>query len=244
MSYAKQTDQRLSLYLRLRDEFAQRIASGQWLPGEAIPTEAELVLQFSASIGTVRKAIDLLVAEELLERFQGKGTYVRRARFDASLFRFFRFQNDAGERRIPEGRILHLHVLAAPSAVAAALRIPAGSEVIELTRLRLLDQRPLLAESIWLPKKLFGALLDMDTADFGDLLYPLYEARCHQVVASAEETLTAEAVSPEHARMLQLSAGAPVIVVDRLALGYDRRPLEWRRTRGPADQFRYHVEIR
>ena len=244
MSYAKQTDQRLSLYLRLRDEFAQRIASGQWLPGEAIPTEAELVLQFSASIGTVRKAIDLLVAEELLERFQGKGTYVRRARFDASLFRFFRFQNDAGERRIPEGRILHRHVLAAPSAVAAALRIPAGSEVIELTRLRLLDQRPLLAESIWLPKKLFGALLDMDTADFGDLLYPLYEARCHQVVASAEETLTAEAVSPEHARMLQLSAGAPVIVVDRLALGYDRRPLEWRRTRGPADQFRYHVEIR
>ena len=120
MSYANQSDQRLSLYLRLRDEFAARIASGQWRPGESIPTEAELVAQFSASIGTVRKAIDLLVAEELLERFQGKGTYVRRAKFDASLFRFFRFQNDAGERRIPEGRIVHRHVLTAPSAVAAA----------------------------------------------------------------------------------------------------------------------------
>ena len=55
---------------------------------------------------------------------------------------------------------------------------------------------------------------------------------------------TAEAVDEVHARLLQLQPGAPVIVVERIALGYDRQPLEWRRSRGPADQFRYHVEIR
>jgi GntR family transcriptional regulator len=244
MSFAHQHDERLPLYQRLRDELSGRIAAQQWRPGEAIPTEAELVRQFSASIGTVRKAVDMLVAEGALERFQGKGTFVRRARFDSSLFRFFRFQKETGERQVPEGRILRREVMEAPSAVASALRLLPGSPVIHLSRLRVLDGKPLLAEAIWLPKDKFAALLDIDTSEFGDLLYPLYEERCGQVIASAEEDLTAEAVDEANARLLQLQAGAPVIVVERIALGYDRQPLEWRRSRGPADQFRYHVEIR
>lgn len=244
MNYARTHDERLPLYQRLRDELGARIASQQWRPGEAIPTEAELVKQFSASVGTVRKAIDMLVAEGMLERFQGRGTFVRRARFDSSLFRFFRFQKESGERQVPQGRILLREVMSAPSAVAAALRLPPDAEVIHLSRLRMLDGKPLLAEAIWLPKDKFAALLDLDTAQFGDLLYPLYEERCGQVVASAEEDLTAEPVDEVHARLLQLPIGAPVIVVERTALGYDRQPLEWRRSRGPADQFRYHVEIR
>jgi GntR family transcriptional regulator len=132
----------------------------------------------------------------------------------------------------------------APSAVASALRIPPGAEVIHLSRLRVLDGTPLLAESIWLPRDKFENLLAIDTSEFGDLLYPLYEERCGQVIASAEEDLTAEPVDDVYARLLQLKRGAPVIVVERLALGYDRQPLEWRRSRGPADKFRYHVEIR
>jgi GntR family transcriptional regulator len=244
MNFSSKHDVRLPLYQRLRDELSERIASQQWRPGEAIPTEAELVKQFSASIGTVRKAIDMLVAEGTLERFQGRGTFVRRARFDSSLFRFFRFQKDSGERQVPEGRILRREVVEAPSAVASALRIPPSVEVIHLSRLRVLDGTPLLAESIWLPRDKFENLLEIDTSEFGDLLYPLYEERCGQVIASAEEDLTAEAVDDVHARLLQLPRGAPVIVVERLALGYDRQPLEWRRSRGPADKFRYHVEIR
>jgi len=244
MNFSSKHDERLPLYQRLRDELSERIASQQWRPGEAIPTEAELVKQFSASIGTVRKAIDMLVAEGTLERFQGRGTFVRRACFDSSLFRFFRFQKDSGERQVPEGRILRREVVEAPSAVASALRIAPGAEVIHLSRLRVLDGTPLLAESIWLPKDKFENLLAIDTSEFGDLLYPLYEERCGQVIASAEEDLTAEAVDDVHARLLQLPRGAPVIVVERLALGYDRQPLEWRRSRGPADKFRYHVEIR
>lgn len=244
MNFARRHDERLPLYQRLRDELSERIAAQQWRPGEAIPTEAELVKEFSASIGTVRKAIDMLVAEGALERFQGRGTFVRRARFDSSLFRFFRFQKETGERQVPEGRILRREVMAAPSAVASALRLEPGTEVIHLSRLRVLDGTPLLAESIWLPRARFEALLDLDTSEFGDLLYPLYEERCGQVIASAEEDLTAEAVDDVHARLLQLQPGAPVIVVERVALGYDRQPLEWRRSRGSAARFRYHVEIR
>ncbi|MBB6592786.1 GntR family transcriptional regulator [Ralstonia solanacearum] len=237
-------DLRLPRYQQLRDDLAAQIARQQWRPGDAIPTEAELAKLYNVAVGTVRKAVDVLVAEGLLERFQGRGTFVRRASFANSLFRFFRFQNERGERRVPESRILKRDVLDAPSVPAAGLQIETGAPVIRLTRLRLLDGAPLLAEEIWLPYDRFEALATLELDAFGDLLYPLYEAQCGQIVASAEETLTAEAVNATYARLLRIQAGDPVMVIERVARGYDRVPLEWRRSRGAAAHFRYHVDIR
>ena len=237
-------DPRLPMYQRVRDALAAHIARREWAPGKAIPTEAELAEEHRISIGTVRKAIDLLVAEGQLERFQGKGTFVRRPSFHTSLFRFFRFQNASGERRVPESRILKRELAKLPAAAAAPLGLRAGLPAIHLFRLRLLDDRPLLVEDIWLPEKLFSALLALDPADFGDLLYPLYEKVCEQVIASAEETLTAEAVGQRDARLLELEPKAPAVVIERLARAVDGHPLEWRRSRGAASQFRYQIEIR
>ncbi|MBP0588389.1 GntR family transcriptional regulator [Paraburkholderia sp. LEh10] len=237
-------DDRLPRYQRLRDEMVALIAARHWRPGEAIPTEQALAKSYDVAVGTVRKAVELLVAEGLLERFQGRGTFVRRASFDSSLFRFFRFQTRQGERRIPESRILRREVVDAPSAVAATLQIPSSARVIQMSRLRLIDGVPMLAEEIWLPYVRFAAFAQMDLNEVGDLLYPVYEAKCNQVVASATETLTVEAIGPLHARLLHIEPGTPAVVIERLAYGYDRQPLEWRRSRGPASEFIYQAEIR
>lgn len=237
-------DLRLPLYQRLRDTLATAVAEGQWRPGDAIPSEADLAKSHGVAIGTVRKAVDQLVAEGVLDRQQGRGTFVKRTRFNASMFRFFRFQSETGERRIPVSRILRREELPAPSAVASALRIRPRDAVIHLVRLRLIDDLPLLAEDIWLPKAGFEPLLALDPGEFGDLLYPLYEERCGQVVVTAEETLTVETADPMKARLLKLQPHAPLIVIERLAYDLTRHPLEWRRSRGAADKFRYHVEIR
>ncbi|CAG9216737.1 Transcriptional regulator, GntR family [Paraburkholderia sabiae] len=237
-------DGRLPRYQRLRDEMVALIAARHWRPGEAIPTEQALAKSYDVAVGTVRKAVDLLVAEGLLERFQGRGTFVRRASFDSSLFRFFRFQTRQGERRIPESRILRREVVDAPSAVAATLQISSSARVIQMLRLRLIDDVPTLAEEIWLPYVRFVAFAEMDLNEVGDLLYPVYETQCNQVVASASETLTVEAIGPLHARLLRIEPGTPAVVIERLAYGYDRQPLEWRRSRGPASEFIYQAEIR
>ena len=237
-------DQRLPRYQRLRDDIAIRINRRELRPGDLIPSEAELAAQHGVAIGTVRKAIDQLVADGVLERQQGRGTFVRRARFNSSLFRFFRFQSESGERRIPQSRILRRKVVAAPSAVASALRIRPGEPVIGLSRLRLIDGEPLLAEEIWLQKSRFEAVLALQPCDFGDLLYPLYEERCGQIVVSADENLSVEQATAMQARLLRLEEGAPLIVIERLAFDLERHPIEWRRSRGPATRFRYHVEIR
>ena len=78
----------------------------------------------------------------------------------------------------------------------------------------------------------------------GDLLYPAYERLCDEIVARAEETLTAATADPDDVRLLGLTPGVAVVVIERLAFGYDGKPVEWRRTHGSAASFRYQIEIR
>ncbi|GMG83128.1 GntR family transcriptional regulator [Paralimibaculum aggregatum] len=237
-------DRRLPLYQRLADELRREINAGRWKPGERAPSETWLAEHFEIAPGTARQAIAMLVDEGLLERFRGKGTFVRRPRFDHSLFRFFRFRDRSGENRMPEGRILHREVAPMPDHVAEALGLGADALGIAMSRLRLIGGEPVLAEEIWLPAGPFADFLEIPVGEVGPLLYPVYESACGQLVVSADEALRAEAAGPETARLLQIDAGAPVIVIDRLARGIGGAPLEWRRSRGRADQFHYTTEIR
>ena len=237
-------DERLPLYQRLAGILRREVTTGARRPGDKMPSENALAAEYALAPGTVRQALAALVDEGLLERFHGRGTFVRRPSFDRSLFRFFRFRGPSGEWSVPESRILKRTVEPAPSYVARALRIEEGSPAIALSRLRLLDSEPVLAEEIWLPKPLFDAFLDLPEDEIGPLLYPVYDTECGQLIARAEETLTAEAARPETAHVLRVSRGEPVVVIDRLAKGFDDTPLEWRRSRGRADQFHYHTEIR
>ena len=61
-------DDRLPRYQRLRDDLAARINRNEWRPGDLIPSEAELGAYYGVAIGTVRKAIDQLVSDGVLER--------------------------------------------------------------------------------------------------------------------------------------------------------------------------------
>jgi GntR family transcriptional regulator len=101
-----------------------------------------------------------------------------------------------------------------------------------------------LGEEIWLPLARFVPFLAINLEDIGPLLYPTYEKLCGEIVASAKETLTVETADSKYAGLLGLDAGTPVVVIERLAFGYDRKPIEWRRSRAPASTFRYQIEIR
>lgn len=236
-------DERLPLYQRLREEIAEKIAAGEWLPEEVIPTEAELTQHYGVAVGTVRKAVDALVNEGLLERRQGSGTFVRRPNFDTSLFRFFRQDTGDNSVQIPESRILSRELHPASREIAAALNIEPGDEVIHLKRTRMFNEQTLFLEDIWLSGALFGALKTMPLRDFGNLLYPLHEQTCGQRIAKAQETLTIESADELTAATLSVEPGQPIVVIERIARGYDKQPLEYRLSRGAAETFRYRVEI-
>jgi GntR family transcriptional regulator len=236
-------DERLPLYQQLRDELAEKIARRVWRPGESIPTEAELAASHGIAVGTVRKAINALVADGLVEPQQGRGTFVRRPRFDSSLFRFFR-HSGFDEHAVPGSRLLEREVVAAtPDQVREALKLQLNERTIRMSRLRLAADRPFLREQIWLPYAQFEPLLTVPESEIGDLLYPAYERLCGQVVARAEEVLTVGAADADDSRLLGVERGAPLVMIDRLALSFEGRPIEWRRSHGVASDFRYKVEI-
>jgi len=238
------TDDRLPRYHQVRDDLVRRIAAGEWAPEQAIATEGELAQAYGISVGTLRKAIDQLVADGVLTRAQGKGTFVRRPSFDSSLFRFFRFKSRSGQSVLPSARVLRREIAKPDEAVRSVLQLGPKDKAIHLSRVRLIDAQPVLSEDIWLPRDRFEPLATLALAEFGDLLYPLYERLCKQVVASATETLVVEQASEGIASLLGIPVSSPVILVHRVASDFAGRAVEWRCTRGGAAGFQYQVDIR
>ena len=237
-------DMRLPRYERVREAIAARIRDGEWGPGEALPAELAMAAEYGVSLGTVRRAVSALVDERLLERRHGSGTYVRRGDFASSMFRFFRLQGADRQPLRPEGRMLSRAISPAPAEAAQALGIPVGAAAIRMSRVRLVESEPILAEDIVLPLEPFRAFLDVPDEAVGPLLYPVYASVCGQVIARAEETITFGPCPAAEARMLGRKEGAPVVIIERIAYGLDNAPREWRRSYGPAERFQYKVEIR
>lgn len=252
----------LARYAALAAALRQRVVRGEWLPGTALPAEQALAAEHGVALGTLRRALELLVEQGLIERIHGKGTFVRSGIAGASMLRFFRFgEGVAGQ--MPDSRILARTVLAAPAEAARALGLAPGEVALRLQRLRLIDGEPCLLEHIWLPLELFGALAPQGGDRDGDgggeagsaaadssahhdwpaLLYPFYASRCGVHVQRAVDDIGFGTLTAPQARSLGLAAGHPCAVVTRRAMDLAGRCVEWRVTRGDAHAFHYSVTL-
>jgi len=235
------TDDRLPAYARLRDTLASRIANGEWTADQPIPSEARLAKEYGLSVGTVRKGVDGLVGEGLLERRQGSGTYVKAPAFDATLFRFFQWREvDGGQVSIPSSHLILRSVSTAPIEAAEAL---GTTEVIKIVRLRSLSDFPVLFEEIYIPVKQFAGFEALPEDTLGPLLYPLYFEHFGVLVKRATDDLSFGHASDAVAQQLRLQPGDPLAVIRRTAFDIEGNPIEWRIARGSAAQFRYRSEI-
>src|SRR3990170_3505517 len=122
------------LYQQIKTLIVRSLESGEWRPGEAIPSEMELAARFKVSQGTVRKAIDELATENLLVRRQGKGTFVATHAEQKVQFRFLRLAPDDGEADRAQRRFIDCRRLRAPSDVARALEMKSGDAVVQVRR--------------------------------------------------------------------------------------------------------------
>jgi GntR family transcriptional regulator len=117
------------LYQQIKALITQSLQSGEWKPGELIPSEVELAARFKVSQGTVRKAIDELAAENLVMRKQGKGTFVSTHHEARAHFRFLRLMPDEGVPHYPESKFIEVKRTRAPADVARLLELKSGDAV-------------------------------------------------------------------------------------------------------------------
>ncbi|MBC7376039.1 MAG: GntR family transcriptional regulator, partial [Burkholderiaceae bacterium] len=157
-----------SRYGALAPAIKARTVAGEWPPASALPAEQTLAQEHGVALGTLRRALELVSAEGLIERIHGRGTFVRSGLAGATMMRFFRFGSGTGE--VPTSRISSRQVLAAPADVARRLGLAPRDKTLRLNRVRSLEGQPCVLEEIWLPLDLFSELAEGDTADWGDLL--------------------------------------------------------------------------
>src|SRR5688572_24638100 len=142
------------LYQQIKTLLVRSLQSGEWRPGEAIPSEVELAARFKVSQGTVRKAIDELATENLLVRRQGKGSFVATHAEEKVQFRFLRLAPDTGADTGAQRRFIDCRRLRAPSDIARALDLKSGDTVVQVRRVLSFAGTPVVLDDIWLPGQL------------------------------------------------------------------------------------------
>jgi GntR family transcriptional regulator len=229
------------LYRQVYDFLVRQIAEGAWKPAEALPSEQALATRLGVSQGTVRKALDALTVEKLVERRQGKGTYVAEHTQERSQFRFFRLTGPDGVRALPTRASESVRRRAARREDVARLALQPGAQVIEIRRTRLIDGRPAVIERIVLPQPLFPDL-EKRTA-LPNALYQLYQREFGLNIATAQEELRADLASREDARLLKLKVGSPLLHIERIGVALDGLRVEWRTSRCDTRHLVYAVTL-
>ncbi len=229
------------LYAQVRSALIARLTAGEWAPGAVLPGDSMLAAEIGVSSGTVRKAVDSLVADGVLRRHQGKGTFVTEQTPERANFHFFRLVDGDGERVLPEAASEVVVTVPAGAGTARRLGIAQGETVVLLDRVRAIAGRPAILETVEVPAALMPGL-EAETP-LPNALYPHYQARHAISVISTEDRLSAVAADATAAKTLGVAEGAPLLLVERVAHDLTGRAVEWRRSRFLSGDLAYAVTL-
>jgi GntR family transcriptional regulator len=208
-------------------------------PDAAIPSERELMATYDVSRATVRKAIESLIADGLLHRIHGKGTFVATPRLESRLH-LASFSQDMRRRGLsPSTRLLQIELDEPPADVARALDLGTDRAAWRIDRVRLADDRPIALEKGWYPR---APLPDLDRRDLGGSLYELFAGAYGLPIDSAEQTLWGEVADATTARRLDAPVNTPLLVFRRVSCAAGR-PLEYVVSRYRGDRYQIHMSL-
>jgi GntR family transcriptional regulator len=235
---------RLPLYVQLKEAIIEKVENGDWIAGEAIPTELELQNTYSLSRTTVRQALGELVSDGILTRIQGKGTYVSEPKLEPTRPDLTGFTQDMSEKGYSvSSRVLDISEQRANETIQKKLQISAYTNVLKIDRIRLVDNLPIGVHNVYLNNSLVPHVR-LERYDLSH--YSLYEALRTEGVklGEAEETVEASLADERHAELLGIPKGSPVLMLTRLLNMEDGRPLEYAKMVYRADKYKYSIKLR
>lgn len=226
MSLAKPFNTR-PLYQQVADEFIQRIVSRRWAPGQSIENETEIARSLGISLGTVRKAFDILTEHELLERQQGKGTIVSDLEAGPMRSRFSNIVDRNGQRVVGEITIHDVELILPSAEVAQAMSVNERTPVLHFERRRTHLGRPFMLEDVYLrvDASAQGASTERLEAIAGARWYG------QDLATQKVEDVACEIASARDVELFGISRLSSVLKLTRVILSYQSRPLELRYAR-------------
>ena len=231
------------LYKEVKRLMTEAVSSGDWQPGQVIPAEWALAERFRVAVGTVRKAVDELVAENILIRQQGRGTFVSAHNRERLMFHFFHILRRDGEKQQPEVRLLSFRSAKADTDEAAQLAIAVGAPVFRIRNLLEISGRPIIFDTITVAKALLPTLTQTQFQNRPNTIYHLYQTEFGVTVVRTAERLRATLATTEAAALLELQENAPVLEIRRAAMSFDNAPVEYRRSLVNTADYEYFSDL-
>lgn len=232
----------IPLYYQLKEILKEKIESGEWKPGDIIPSENQLQQQYNISRNTAKKALDDLVQDGVLNRIQGKGTFVSTPKIEQSLSGFYSFSKVMEAKGLqPKDIILSLKQKEAKPSVAKQLQLPTGSPVTALRRLRCAQDEPIILETSYIPQHIAPELSVEKLKK--NSLYDLLKKEYGIYVTKAKEIFEPVLVRDYESKYLQVEEGFPALLLDRVAYDSNGTVVEFCRSIVRGDRCRFYTEL-
>ena len=230
-------------YFQLSSYIEERTKSGEWRPGQFLPSEQEICHQTGVSRTVVRQALAELERKGLISKQNGKRSTVAFPKYQGGLMQNLRgFYEDAvaaGQK--PFTKVLDLKVVTADAEVAEALKIKEGSPVIMLNRLRFLDNEPEVLVITYLPHDRCPKLIEEDFSKAS--LYELLARKYGLRISQGSRTIEAISLERADAKLLQAKPGSPALLLKSIGLLSDGSPLEYFIAIHRGDRAKFEVRL-
>lgn len=228
------------LHARVAGELRDRIVHGALPAGTPVPSEAQLSSEFEVSRGTVRAALATLRREGLIAGGQGRQPTVRDTSLSQPFENLLSFSSWAEQiGRTPGQRTIEVARRGAGGVAAEELGVPPDSPVVEVLRVRLLDDEPVMLERASFVEDVGRLLFDFDP-DSGSIY--AYLTSCGVDLHSARHTMDAVGADETDADLLSIEIGAPLLRERRRATSADGRPLEYGDDRYRPDRVSFTID--
>lgn len=219
-------DEPIPLYYQVAQTIREWLADGTYSAGDPIPPEPELQRRFGVSRLTVRDAVQRLVAERLLEKRQGKGTFVAKPTVNHRKgFLYSPAEEILARQHSLTTDVIEISLYPADIAVAEKLRCAVGEKVAYLKRLRHADGTPAQIIKSYLPYRLVPGIEGTDFRK--NFLYKTLEDRYALKLKEADEIIEATRLSVKDAALLKIRAGEPVLLTKRWTYLLDATIIEY-----------------
>jgi GntR family transcriptional regulator len=230
------------LYLQLKNALVADIDTGRYKPHERLMSERELGEKFQVSRMTVRQALTEMTREGILYTQAGKGTYVSEPKIKQELETLTGFSQDMAVRgSVASGRVLEARIIPATLSLAAIFSVPANTELVLLSRLRLSDGIPLAIEVAYILHQVCPGILEFDFSK--ESLYNILSTRYNTSLVRAEQTMESGLASPQEIELLQTTSPAPVLRIERLSYNEQNTLVEFVVSAYRGDRYKFHTRL-
>jgi GntR family transcriptional regulator len=230
-------------YIQVMDAIKEQVEQGGMPPGEQLPGEPELCRIFDVSRTVIRQALKELEIQGLIVREKGRGTFVAEPKIGGSLFQELTgFYHDMEQKgRLPVSQVLKQEVVLPTALVAAHLNLAVGQKVIQVDRLRFVEDEPIVLVTTYLPHALCPGLVTVDLAN--QSLYAYLEQAYGLHIARGTRTLEAVPANEYEAELLRVKKGAPLILLDSVSYLEDGTAIEYYHALHRGDRSRFEVNL-